>query len=193
MRGSLRNARRRRGWRHGATAVELALISPFLLLFLYMIFEISHLYAVQNSVRMACRLAAREGVVTGVTEAEVADRVRDVLSPFVHSTDNIVVAVKDASTYDAVDSDGNPIDFPAADSIQAAIWNLPDLTNLQEADLGQLYVVAARVPYDEVALLPGVIKGLANYIGSMYDNTGLAETSALDGIQLKSYSFMRHE
>ena len=144
--------------------------------------------------RMACRIAAREGIVRGVTEAEVTSRVQEILSPLVHNTGDIQIIVKNASKFDSLDADENPVRYPTqSDSLVSEIWALPDQSDLAEAPIGHLFAVGIRIPYDNIALLPMVINGLADSIGTLYDQSELKGSDGFKGIELKTYAFMRHE
>ncbi|MEM8947077.1 MAG: TadE family protein [Planctomycetota bacterium] len=153
--------RRRRTTRRGTTVVETAVVLPVFLTFLFAIFEFGHAQMVNNMLNSACRAAARVGSVEGTTSADVIARINQTMSPVI-SPDNVTIFVNDASVYD---SGGSTPTSPAE------LEELPSI-ELSEAEPRQMFVVRARLNYNDIALIP---------------------MSFLDGVVLNSQAFMRHE
>ncbi len=126
----------------GTSAVEVALILPVFLVFLFGILEYSHARMVGNMLKTACRVGARFGSTQGITTQQVRDRVEEILSSIM-DTSSVDVIVKNAGVYD---DDGAtlptlPDDFNALDDI-----------DLDDAEPGQMILVRATVNYENVAL-----------------------------------------
>ena len=135
--------------RRGAAVVEMAIVLPVFLTFLFGLYEFGHAYMVINALKAAANNAARLGVVQGMTTAQVEARVREKLSG-AFNTDNVTVYVKNATIFDS----------PEVDPTQINYDQLPDIA-LSEAEPRQLFIVRVEVPYDDVAVvIPGYINGL---------------------------------
>lgn len=147
--------------RRGTTTVEAAIVLPVFIAFVFAIIEFGHTQMVNNLLNSACRNAARLGAVEGTTTADVEQKVRDILGSGIN-TEAVTIYVKDVSVADS--GSGAP---DTAEGIES-------LSNLEVADAEprQLFVVRAKVPYNEVALLPN---------------------SIMHGVVLDSQAFMRHE
>jgi hypothetical protein len=158
--------RRRRCPRRGTTVVETAIVLPVFLLFVLALMELGHAQLVKHMLRAACRQAARIGTTEGSTTADVQARALDVLNTVVSSGD-VELFVKDASAYD---EGGTP---PSSGS---DIESLPDI-QLAEAEPRTLFVVRAKIQYEDIAILPN-IPGLGAF---------------LDDVVLEGQAFMRHE
>ena len=152
--------------RRGTTVVETALVLPVFLLFVFTLIEFGHATLIKNTLSSACRQAARMGSTSGVTTAQVKAKVLEVLGTAVPSG-LVTVYVKDASVYD---SGGTP---PTSD---ASLEALPDL-ELTAATDRQLYVVRAKIPYHNVAIVPNI-----PILGKF-----------LDSVLIDGQAFMRHE
>ena len=153
--------------RRGTTVVETALVLPVFLLFVLGIIEFGHAQLVKNMLRGACREGARLGTTEGVSSAQVELRVREVLGSAV-DVDAVSVYVKDAGVYDEGGS---------APTSGTALEALPDI-ELSDAEPRHLFLVRARVNYNDVAVLPMSIPYLGNYLGDLV---------------LEGQAFMRHE
>ena len=134
---------RRRPSRLGATLVEVAIILPVFLTFLFGLWAYGHAQMVSNMLKGATRTAARMGATEGVTTAQVEARIRQIMGSAIDGSD-VVINVKDASAYD------NGGSFPTSGS---AMGGLPNL-ELNSAKSRQLFVVRATVNYNQVAILP---------------------------------------
>lgn len=157
----MRRSRKRFDWRRGTAAVETAVVLPVYLLFLFAIIEFGHAQLVGNLLQSACRNAARLGSTEGTTTADVIAKVRQTLGSAVDPND-VTIYVKNAGVYD---TSSTP---PTTD---AGIEGLPNL-EVADADARQMFVVRAKVAYNNVALVP---------------------FSKLSGLTLDAQSFMRHE
>lgn len=82
--------------RRGAAAVEMALVTPFLLTMLFGIIEYGWIFTVRQALTNAAREGARTAVLQGSTDEDIEDRVDTYLSPYgitshtitmIHSTD----------------------------------------------------------------------------------------------------------
>lgn len=157
MRRRLRHPESRRG----TTVVEVALVLPVFLLFLFAIIEIGHAHMIQNTLRSACRTAARLGSTEGQTTADAENHVKQVLGSIVPD-DKLSIYVKDAASLDASGQvPSSPSDLEALPSI-----------DLDTAEPRQLFMIRAKVQYNDVALLPNPL---------------------LSGAVLEGQAFMRHE
>jgi hypothetical protein len=116
--------------------------------------------------RSACRQAARLGSTEGQSTADVEARVEQILSGAV-DPNNVEIFVKNAGSYD---QGGIP---SGGEGIEA----LPDI-ELSAAESRQLFLVRAKVNYQDVAILPIDIP----YLGQFLKN-----------ITLEGQAFMRHE
>jgi Flp pilus assembly protein TadG len=79
-RHQVRQSRFAAGVRRGATTVEVALILPVLLLFVFASFEFSRLNMLKHLAGAAAYEGAREGIVIGATADDVAARVNAILA-----------------------------------------------------------------------------------------------------------------
>lgn len=147
--------------RRGTTTVELAFVLPVFILFVYGIIEFGHTQMVNNLLNSATRNAARLGAVEGTTSSDIEARIRQIVGSGFNS-ESVEIFVKDASVADS--GGGTP-------DTGAGIEALSDL-EVSEAEPRQLFVVRAKVPYSNIALIP-------NWL--------------LDGVVLESQAFMRHE
>jgi hypothetical protein len=161
-----RALRHRRTSRDGTTLVETALVLPVFLLFVLALIELGHAQMVKHVLRAACRQAARIGTTEGSSTSDVESRVINVLQTVVDA-DSVEVFVKDASPYDA---GGTPPESGA--ELEA----LADI-ELANAEPRQLFLVRAKIEYQEIALVPNI-----PILGSF-----------LDDVVLDGQAFMRHE
>lgn len=67
--------------RRAAAAVEMALVTPFLLTMLFGIIEYGWVFTVRQTLTQAAREGARLAIVSGVTDDEVEARVNQFLAP----------------------------------------------------------------------------------------------------------------
>jgi len=147
--------------RHGTTLVETALVLPVVFFFLLAIIEFGHAQLVNNMLNNACRTAARLGSVEGTTTADVEAFIGQKMSPIIDES-NLTVFVNDASVFD---SGGSP---PTNGAGVEAL----DPTELSDTEPRQMFVVRARLNYNDIALVP---------------------MPFMNGVVLNSQSFMRHE
>lgn len=152
--------------RRGTTVVETALVLPVFLLFVLGLIELGHAVMVKNVLRSACRQAARLGSTEGKTTAQARQKVIDVLGAACNSA-AVNVYVKDASLFDS----STP---PSTSS--SSLENLANI-ELSQAAPRQLFLVRAKVNYNDIAIVPNI-----PYLGNYLDNL------TIDG-----QSFMRHE
>lgn len=157
---------RRNPLRRGTTVVETALVLPVFLLFVLALIELAHAQMVKNVLRSACRQAARVGSTDGRTTAEIQNRVLQTLGAVVDPS-HVEVFVKDASAFDA---GGNPP--TSGDDLES----MPNV-ELSEMEPRQLFMVRAKVHYNDVAIVPN-IPFLGHY---------------LEEVVLEGQAFMRHE
>jgi Flp pilus assembly protein TadG len=151
----------RKSDRAGTTVVETAFVLPVFLFFLLALFEVGHAQMVKNMINSACRTAARLGSTEGRTTADVEAHVRQVLGSAMNPS-VVEVFVKNAGSVDAADS---------ADLNGSQLESLPDI-ELGDTEPRQLFLVRAKVNYNDIALVP---------MPFMY------------GVVLQGQSFMRHE
>ncbi len=147
--------------RRGTTLVETAFVLPVFFFLLLAIIEFGHAQMVNNMLNNACRTAARLGSVEGTTSEEVEDFINQKMSPVIAS-DDVSVFVNDASVFDS----GGSTPTNGAD-----IESLP-ATELSDTQPRQMFVVRARLDYNDIALVP---------------------MPFMEGVVLNSQAFMRHE
>lgn len=156
-----RQHRLRQNKRRGTTIVETAFVLPVFLIMLWGIIEFCHVQLLQNVLRSACREGARLGSTTGVDTATVEAHVRNLLGSAV-DPNQVNVFVRNASKFD--NGQNVPTD-------QAELESLPPI-NLTEAVPRQLFMVRARIDYNQVALMP---------------------LRFMDGVRVQGQAFIRHE
>jgi Flp pilus assembly protein TadG len=156
---------RRQSLRHGTTVVEVALVLPVFLLFVFCMVELSRAVFIQHVINSACRRAARLGSTEGNTTAIVKAKVTSILSSAVKPS-AITVYVKDASTFDG--------SSPGTSS--TALESMPDV-EVGSAKSRTLFMVRAKIKYKDIALVKNI-----PIIGNF-----------LDSLVLAGQAFVRHE
>ncbi|MEM6798274.1 MAG: TadE family protein [Planctomycetota bacterium] len=129
--------------RNGTTVVETAFVLPVFLLFVLGLIEFGHAMMVNNTLRSACRAAARIGSTEGRSTADVENHVRQVLGAAL-DVNAVEIFVKNAQSLD----DGAPVPESGA-----GFETLPDI-ELADAEPRQMYLVRAKVNYNAIALVP---------------------------------------
>lgn len=147
--------------RHGTTAVETAMVLPVFLFFVLSLVEFAHAQMIGNVLRSACRTAARIGSTEGQSTSSVEAQVRQVLGGAM-DPQAVEVLVKDCATLDAGGA------LPADAAGYAA---MPDF-EVADAEPRALFLVRARIAYNDVALVP---------------------MPFMQGVMLQGQAFMRHE
>ncbi|TWT85294.1 TadE-like protein [Posidoniimonas polymericola] len=147
--------------RRGTTIVETAFVLPVFLFFIFALIEFGHAQMINNVLRSACREGARLGSTQGRSSADVENQVRQIIGSAMDPND-AQVFVKDGSSFDA----GGAV--PAE---QSGFESLPDV-NLGDAEPRQLFLVRAKIEYNDVALVP---------------------MPFMNGVVLQGQAFMRHE
>lgn len=153
--------RRPKAERRGTTVVETAFVLPVFLFFIFALIEFGHAQMINNVLRSACREGARLGSTEGRSSADVEGLVRQIIGSAMDAGD-AQVFVKDGSSFDAGAS------VPAE---QSGFESLPNV-NLDEAEPRQLFLVRAKIEYNDVALVP---------------------MPFMNGVVLQGQAFMRHE
>ena len=151
----------RRSERRGTTLIETAFVLPIYFMFVLSLVEFGHALMVKNVLRSATRAGARMGATEGRTTSDVTTMVSNILGGAIDA-DAALVMVKDASIYDSGDT--LPTDG-------AALEALPNL-ELSNADPRKMFMVRARIAYNDVALVP---------------------MPFMQNVVLEGQSFMRHE
>ena len=147
--------------RQGTTLVETAFVLPVFMLFVLSLVEFGHALMVNNVLRSATRAGARLGATEGRSTADVTAYVKQILGGAIDAN-NANVMVKNAEVYDSGSSlpeDGEDLEA------------LPGL-ELNDAEPRQLFMVRAKIAYNDIALVP----------------MPFMQTVVLEG-----QSFMRHE
>jgi TadE-like protein len=157
---------RQRNSCRGTTVVETALVLPVFLMFVLGLIELGHAQMVKNVLRSSCRQAARMGSTEGNSTADIEQRVRTTMGSAC-DVSAVQVYVRDASSFDDDES-------PATDG--ASLEALPGI-ELADAAPRQLFMVRAKVHYNDVAIVPNV-PFLGHY---------------LHDVVLEGQAFMRHE
>ena len=136
-------SRRFFGRRDGTTVLEVAIILPVFLTFLFGLIEVGRVQMVANILKNACRQGARYGATEGVSSTEAVARVRQILGSAMDANAAEIIA-KDASVFDTGDTlPESPEDY----------LSLPDI-ELDDAEPRQLYVIRATIHYEDIALVP---------------------------------------
>jgi len=128
--------------RIGAALVEVAVVMPAFMIFIWGLIEFGHAFMVSNLLTSAAQRAAREGVADDVTTAQVIARANEILSSSI-SLDDVTVLVKDASIFDDSEADLSNIDYASLPNVE-----------LDDMEPRELFVVYIEVPYDNVSILP---------------------------------------
>lgn len=127
--------------RRGTTTVETAIVLPVFLLLLFAIFEFGHAQFINNMLNTACRNAARIGAVEGTSTEMVRARVEELVGSAVRPG-AVQIFVKNASAFDN-----------GTVPVGAALESLPNI-ELLDGESRTLFVVRAKVPYRDVAIIP---------------------------------------
>ncbi|MFK7777530.1 MAG: pilus assembly protein [Gimesia sp.] len=127
--------------RSGTTLVELAVVAPVFLVFVYAIFEFGYAFMISNIIQEATQEAAKLGRAESVTTAQVEAKVKKLLDT-VFDSNLATIMVKNASQFDTAGVDVSQLDYSA----------LPDI-ELANANKAQLFIVRVEVPYKDVRLL----------------------------------------
>ncbi len=179
-----RVAARRGPQRRGTTSVELAVVLPIFLVFVFGLIEVTRIYWVQSVLKTAAQDSCRFGSVCGVTVDEVEARVRECLLGTV-DPDQVEILIKDAAVYDS----GGTLPHEVGDS--DAFATLPDFTTdypLEDLEPGHLMLVRVRVPYEDITLLP--VNTLSRMMALA---SGTPQSNVFAGQVYEAYSFSRHE
>lgn len=150
-----RRARRKK--RSGTTIVEVAVILPVFLTFVFGLVECGRLQMVNSLLKTACRTASREGSTEGVSTAAVQARVAQIMAAAIDPS-NLTVIVKNAGVFD----DGGTLPTTASD-----FTAMPDI-ELTAAEPRQLCLVRASVAYNDIALAPFSILDGATLYGQSF-------------------------
>ena len=136
----------RHNTRHGTTIVELAVVLPVFLVVIFAVIEFGHAYMTVQLINSAARVAARIGVTTGYSSADVITKANEMLASGIDSS-KAVVSVKDGSDFDNVNI--TPEQITATDY---ALLDDIEISNMAER---QLFIVRIEIPYDQITLIPG--------------------------------------
>ena len=128
--------------RRGTTTVEVAVVLPVFLAFLYAVVQFGHVCMVENLLQSGCRQAARLGSTENVTTAEAIEVAERVIGSGMR-LEPITIVVRDASVYDT------------GGETPATSDDFNDLAALElaEAQTRQLFLVRAEVMYNDIAPL----------------------------------------
>ena len=157
----MRRFRLRPQLRRGTSAVEAALCLPVFFFFFLALVEFGHARMAQTAMQSACRNGARMGSTEGITTAEVETQVRSMIAGAFDPA-AATVFIKNGDAFDGSSS----IPSSASD-----LEGLPDI-ELNNAEERQLFLVRARVAYNDIALVP---------------------MPFMNGVVLSAEAFMRHE
>jgi len=137
-----RNSHRRIN-RKGTTLVETAFVLPVFMFFVLGLVEVGNAMMVQNVLRSATRAGARLGATDGKSSSAVTAYVKQVVGGAIDAQ-HATVTVKNASVYDSGST-------PPETSAQLEALPAMELT---DAEPRQLFMVRAKVAYNDVALVP---------------------------------------
>ncbi|OYW17607.1 MAG: hypothetical protein B7Z55_12175 [Planctomycetales bacterium 12-60-4] len=141
MRTSL-SANQRRTACRGIVTVEVALIMPVFVLFLFAIMEFGHFCLVSHTLNAAARRGAHLGSFEDVTNAEVETKVKEIVGAVINPS-KATITVRDASSFDSANFSASNIDYSSLPAV-----------DLSTAEMGDCFIVRVTVPYDNVSLLP---------------------------------------
>ena len=136
-----RSKRRNRRW--GATLVETAFILPVFTAFTVGMVEFGHAYMVRSILTSASKQAARFGAIEGITNAQVNQRINDILNAAVYAP-AVDIKIYDAAVFDDPDFEHQNFDYE----------NLSEVPKLEDLETRDLFVIRLEVPYENVALFP---------------------------------------
>lgn len=136
-----RSARLQTPKRRGATVVEMAVVLPVFLVFLWGLFEFGHAYTVSNTLNAACIKAARMGVAEDVSTTQVKNKVKEILGTAVNLS-HATITVKNAGVFDTAGTNAATVNYSQLANIE-----------LSTAESGQLFLVRVEIPYSDVSLL----------------------------------------
>lgn len=122
--------------------MEVALVMPVFVIFLFAIMEFGHFCLVNHTLNAAARRGALLGTYEGVTNSQVEARVKEIVGAAINPN-KVTVLIRNASVFDQSSFNANSVNFASLPSI--------DLSN---AKMGDCFVVQVQVPYDNVSLLP---------------------------------------
>lgn len=140
---SWRGSHMRRQRRRGTTSVEVAIVLPIFLAFVFGVFEFGRLQLVCNLLTSSARAGARLGATEGISTSTAMNHVLSAMAIGVDAGD-VSVAVKDASVYDG----SGPYPQCLGD-----FQSLPDV-ELSGLEARELFLIHTSIPYNEVAILP---------------------------------------
>lgn len=158
---SLQRNPRRGTDRKGTTLVETAFVLPVFMFFVLGLVEVGNAMMVQNVLRSATRSGARLGATDGKNTSAVTAHVKQIVGGAIDAQ-HATVSVKNASVYDSGST-------PPETSAQ--LEALPAL-ELTDAEPRQLFMVRAKIAYNDVALVP---------------------MPFMQSVVLEAQSFIRHE
>ncbi|MEP0844532.1 MAG: pilus assembly protein [Phycisphaerae bacterium] len=81
IRGGLRSVRRGGYARRGAAVVEMAVVTPLLLMIMFGIIEFGWVFMIQETITNAAREAARVGALQASTQSDVENRFMQAMAP----------------------------------------------------------------------------------------------------------------
>ena len=162
------NAQRvRPNCRRGTTVVETALVLPVFLLFVLGLIELGHAQLVKHVLRSACRQAARIGSTEGNSTADVqAEGAR-----------RAGRGGRSGSGRRVREGCQRLRQRAAAVDERRRRWKACRTSNSHSAEPRQLFLVRAKVHYNDIAIVPNI-----PYLGNF-----------LDDVVLEGQAFMRHE
>lgn len=138
LRSDSANAKRR----EGATVVEMAVVLPVFLTFMFALIEFGHAFMCKATITGAAKDAARYGAIEGVTTAQVVDRARQRISGAFKSA-KATVYVKNAGVFES----------SATNPATVNVTTLPNI-ELNGTQDRQLFIVRIDVPYNSIAVMP---------------------------------------
>ena len=140
---------RRQNRRKGTSLIELALVFPIFMLFVFALFEFSHALMVSNMLTAVAKQAAHRGSFEGTTTSDVTGFIHTKLAAALPNS-QLTCHVKDASTFELSTTNAANVD----------VASLPNIS-LGSAESRQLFLVHVEVNYADVALItPSWIKNV---------------------------------
>jgi Flp pilus assembly protein TadG len=128
--------------RKGTTIVEMAVILPVFLTFMFALIEFGHAFMCMATLTAAAKDAARYGAIEGITTTQVVTRAKSRVNGAFKSV-NATVYVKDASSFESSSATPGTVN----------VSTLPNIELSTTTDR-HLFIVRVEVPYNNVAVMP---------------------------------------
>jgi Flp pilus assembly protein TadG len=127
--------------RGGATVVEMAVVLPVFLTFMFALIEFGHAFMCNATLTAAAKDAARYGAIDKITTAQTIARAQARINGAFKSA-KATFYIKDASSFESA----------STNTATVSVSSLPNI-ELSSAAERQLFIVRIEVPYNNVAVM----------------------------------------